>query len=427
MTIKHFFILLAASLSMNFIQAQSFVENMPGCRLHCRITDQQLHQVEVESVEITADTAIDFCFPEWVRYRGVRYAVVSAQGGLFKNNDKMKSLTTGTNMQYLGSHICFGCKNLQWISIGTGLKGIGCAAFSLCYQLDSLDYNAISCKLDQSSFDIWLGCYNLRKLHLGNQVEYIDENFLCHCSGLDCELHLPASIRHIGSNAFEDCSSIKGTLVLPPNLETVGTYTFAGFNSVDTLIIQSRMLKVPNSEHRVFYHSINPVDVIFDSQVVALPAFIFARFWGLRSIQIPNHIDIIPAQMCVYDTNLLYIKLPDSLRMIGPSSFYNSGLKSIEIPNKTFMIHNYAFAYCYNLTEAIIGEGTRFIGDYCFVEDTVLRSLKVLSPEPPRVFEHTFSEMDLECITLQVPLVAIEEYRRHPIWGRFPHIIVLPQ
>lgn len=404
------------------LHAQTFAVQESGCRFHCRVVDAQLRQAEVETVEILVDTLADIRFPEWVRNKGVRYALVSAKGGLLRNNSRVRSLTTGVNMRYVGSSICRGCKNLLWVSLGTGLKELGRGAFALCYELDSVSYNAIDCHVDQTNVDVWLGCYNLRRLHLGDSVRTIGPGFMSSCSALDCKLHLPQSLRVIGAGAFNDCSNLRGKLILPPRLDSISTSAFAGMNSIDTLVIQSRLLQIPSDEHLVFYHSINPVDVIVDSQVIALPTFIFNRFYGLRSLQLPNHLEVLPAQMCIYDSNLHQIRLPDSLRIISKSAFYNCGLQRLEIPALTVMIDNYAFAYNYSLAEMTIGENIRFIGDYAFVQDTALRSITMLSPEPPRIFEHTFSEMDLDLITLIVPRGSAQAYRRDPLWNRFTNI-----
>lgn len=422
MTTKHIASIFVFCLCIVALQAQNFVAQELGVKYRCRVIDAQLRQAEVESVEMLTDSLVDIRFPEWVRYKGVRYALVSARGGLFRNNTHVRSLTTGVNMRYVGSGICRGCKNLRWVSLGTGLKELGRGAFALCFGLDSVSYNAIDCHVDQANSDVWLGCYNLRRLHLGDSVRAIPERFMSSCSALDCELHLPQSLRVIGVRAFDDCSNLRGKLILPPRLDSISTSAFAGMNSIDTLVIQSRLLQIPSDEHLVFYHSINPVDVIVDSQVIALPTCIFNRFYGMRSLQLPNHLEVLPAQMCIYDSNLHQIRLPDSLRIISRSAFYECGLWSIEIPSLAVMIENYAFAYNNNLAEVTMGQSIKFIGDYAFVADSALRTITMLSPEPPRIFEHTFGELDLDLITILVPLGAVQAYRRAPLWNRFPNI-----
>lgn len=422
MTTKHIASIFVFCLCIVALQAQNFVAQEQGVKYRCRVIDAQLRQAEVESVEMLTDSLVDIRFPEWVRYKGVRYALVSARGGLFRNNTHVRSLTTGVNMRYVGSGICRGCKNLRWVSLGTGLKELGRGAFALCFGLDSVSYNAIDCHVDQANSDVWLGCYNLRRLHLGDSVRAIPERFMSSCSALDCELHLPQSLRVIGVRAFDDCSNLRGKLILPPRLDSISTSAFAGMNSIDTLVIQSRLLQIPSDEHLVFYHSINPVDVIVDSQVIALPTCIFNRFYGMRSLQLPNHLEVLPAQMCIYDSNLHQIRLPDSLRIIGRSAFYECGLQHIEVPAQTVMIENYAFAYNNNLAEVTMGQSIKFVGDYVFVADSALRTVTMLSPEPPRIFEHTFGELDLDLITIRVPLGAVQAYRRDPLWNRFANI-----
>ena len=408
--------LLAGSMAL---QAQEFAVQEAHCRLHCRVTDAVQREAEALRLEMTDSGMLDFVFPEWVTFRGVRYALVSARSGLMKNNLQLRSLATGRNLRSVGSQLCYGCDNLKQLTIGTGLQSFGPRSFALCSNLETVYFNAIDCytKKDQG---YWMGCHNLRTLHIGDSVQRLGDGIFAHCSSLDCELHLPEGLRHIGHAAFDDCSNIKGKLVLPMSLEAIGKMAFAGMNNVDTLVLRSRLLEIlPGGICQVFYHSINPVAVMVDSTVIELPALLFSNFKGMKSCQLPDDMEILDVNTFEVTLGLREIRLPSQLRYIGGACFYQSGLDQLVLPDKVEMVDNYAFAYCYNLKEATIGKNVRLLGDYCFVEDTALRRLTVLAEVPPRAFEHTFSEMDLDRITLVVPESSLEAYRKDPIWGRF--------
>lgn len=422
--VRRLLILCFLCLCACLLQAQTFVVAQPGYKLHVRVVDAQLRQAEAVSVEVASDTAIDLCFPEWVKHKGVRYALISARGGLLKNNHLIRSVKTGVNMQYLGSHCCYGCEQLRWASLGTGLKELGSGAFALCFQFDSLSYNAIDCHIDHRNLRAWEGCLNLSHLHLGDSVRKLCDGCFASLSAISHPICLPESLRSIGDRAFDDCSNISGTLVLPSRLEYLGKFAFAGLNSVDTLIIRSNLLLSDFSEGmQPFYHSIHPVTVIVDTSVFFLPELLFFRFYGMTKLQLPPALEIIPHTLCAYNSNLCECQLPENLRLLGPSCFYESGLRRITIPDRVVMVENYAFAYCAKMSEVVVGKSVKYMGDYCFVEDTSLRTIVMRSPEPPRIFEHTFSQMDLDCITVFVPKGAVEAYRRDPLWNRFNHII----
>jgi len=78
---------------------------------------------------------------------------------------------------------------------------------------------------------------------------------------------------------------------------------------------------------------------------------------------------------CFYNcTNLINIKLPNSLKVIDDYAFCNCGLKSIDIPYGCTLIGNFCFNNCLFLKEINLPKSIKFIGIYAF-SNTLIKNL----------------------------------------------------
>lgn len=64
-----------------------------------------------------------------------------------------------------------------------------------------------------------------------------------------------------------------------------------------------------------------------------------------------------------YCDNLREVSLPNSLKVIGQSAFYRSGLESIDIPYGVTRIEGFAFRYCRTLKNVTIPNSVTYIGE----------------------------------------------------------------
>lgn len=95
------------------------------------------------------------------------------------------------------------------------------------------------------------------------------------------------------------------------------------------------------------------------------------------------------------------IVLPDSIRDIGDQSFMNcSSLRSIVVPCCTRYIWPYAFRGC-----------------------TKLRRIEVRAVEPPDSYNDVFDEHTLRFATLVVPATSTDAYRNAFVWNMFRYSI----
>ena len=86
-------------------------------------------------------------------------------------------------------------------------------------------------------------------------------------------------------------------------------------------------------------------------------------------------------------------------------------------------IGNQAFGYCDELTSLTLPASICFIGDFVFIEDSNLKTIRVETDTPPFVEVYGFQEFDnIDNCTLYVPLGSTEIYRKEYCWNQFKNI-----
>jgi uncharacterized repeat protein (TIGR02543 family) len=126
-------------------------------------------------------------------------------------------------------------------------------------------------------------------------------------------------------SAFVECNSLVA-VALPKSLKTIGKWTFYECRNLHSVILPDGLTEIHND-----------------------------AFHGCR--------------------NLISVSLPEEIKILGQSSFQNSGLTSITIPGSVSEIGSSAFNVCYSLTSVVINEGVENIGSSAFWDCTSLRSV----------------------------------------------------
>ncbi len=207
--------------------------------------------------------------PETVVYNDITYTVNSIGNYSCTKKENLKTLTIGSNIEYIGDMAfgnCYGletvtingtpdiqrltfdgCKNLknvtlddniekisefmfgnctslETINLPSNLKSIGSSAFCGCEVLTSITIPDSVQTISDSAF---CGCTSMTYVKLpGNLTEIADDTFW-NCTSLELP-ELPASLKRIGSQAFENTPSMTGTLVIPENITYIGSDGFHG-------------------------------------------------------------------------------------------------------------------------------------------------------------------------------------------------------
>ena len=126
-----------------------------------------------------------------------------------------------------------------------------------------------------------------------------------------------------------------------------------------------------------------------------------------------------------------YLLCPkDSVAVVlEPSEEYKGAVKipsTITYQKKKYVvteIGNQAFGYCHELTSLTLPASICFIGDFVFLEDSMLKSIRVENDTPPYVESHGVREFDgIDSCTLSVPLGSVDDYKNAFGWEQFKNI-----
>ena len=115
-----------------------------------------------------------------------------------------------------------------------------------------------------------------------------------------------------------------------------------------------------------------------------------------------------------------YLLCPkDSVAVVlEPSEEYKGAVKipsTITYQKKKYVvteIGNQAFGYCHELTSLTLPASICLIGDFVFIEDFMLKSIRVENDTPPYVESHGVQEFDnIDGCILSVPLGSVDDYK----------------
>ena len=245
------------------------------------------------------------------------------------------------------------------------------------------------------SADAFKNCPKLTQIKLPDKCEVIGDNAFNGCRELSI-INIPSSVISIGNSAFEGCSGLTN-IAIGKAVTNIGSSAFNGCTALSRTdisdlgawcsIIFGNSLSNPLYFARHLYlNDDEVVDLKIPDTVSSISDYAFCHFKGLVNLTIPNSVKAIgpnsfyscPIQSLNIDcqnienwfsglTSLESLTLGENVSSIGESAFENcSGLKSVEIPNSVSSIGSYAFQRCSGLTNLTISNSITSIGEGTF-------------------------------------------------------------
>ena len=217
---------------------------------------------------------------------------VKLSDGMFQYCTSVKSMEFKAATNFFPQYCFAFCSNLTSIILpeSSVISELYAHCFHGCLNLQKFDFNKRLVTVDNSCFE---KCISLQDVNL-SQLNKIPENCFKLCGQGQINLHLSDNLRSISNGAFE-YSSIQ-EFICPKNLIFIGEGAFANCTK----------LHIFKFNHKIF--EIGP-----------------------RSF---------------YNVSIIELLIPDSLRIINPSSFSNSNniqFKFSESGHPTFFIENDCF------------------------------------------------------------------------------------
>ena len=214
----------------------------------------------------------------------------------FKGNNRIKSVTMGSNVQQINSGAFQDCDSLTSVTIGSSVWGIGDNAFYDCDRLSSV---IIPNSVVYLGTQVFYDCDSLKSVNIGNGLTSIDNSVFYSCDKLE-QVSIGTMLRSISDNAFSNCNNLK--------YNEYGNAKYLG-----------------NAE--------NPYMLLVN-----------AKSSGITSCTINANCNYINQSAFYNCDSLTTINIPHSVTTIGEKAFYScDGLRDVNIPNSVSIINSQAF------------------------------------------------------------------------------------
>ena len=309
-----------------------------------------------------------------------------ADGAFEQCNDRyyITSVLLPESLKYIGDNAFEGCSGLGYIIIPDGVTHIGAHAFQDCSDMRQAVLGKGLTYLPDFAF---FGCDLLTSVNLGG-IRTIGEGALASCGFV--ALDIPEGVEEVESYAFSGCYELS-MVRLPASLGNISSDAFSGCTALTSLSVAEGNPVYFSSGNCVIERETSTLEIgctgsviPSDGSVKALAGYSFYGS-GIKSIVIPDGIDISEPGVFRGCSSLTSVTLPEGAETISSQMFYNChDLTSVDIPDsvKTIgdtafggcdalttlpmgagveRIENEAFSYCDGLTEIVIPESVRYI------------------------------------------------------------------
>ena len=318
-----------------------------------------------------------------------------SQYGVFGYNDStVRSLTIPDSVTRIDDYSIEYCRSLTSLTLPDELTDIGSRSFYECKALQSIKgsayaVGAIAKECGSSSLHV--------EITSGTEIT----NYTFDQCGNIKSITLSDTVSSISSNAFQGCSRLEY------NEYDNGLYLGTASNpyyalikmkndSLQTLSLQEDVKIIASSaiaESMLFNEYGNAKYLGTESN----PYFaLIAANDDASRLTIHENTKIIRNNAFQYQNGLTSVTIPNGVRSIGDSAFYNSSLTSVTIPGSVTSIGSHAFSDCGSLTSVSIGSGVTNIGSQAFSDCDSLTSVRI-----PDSVKHLGTNVFSQCNSLR--------------------------
>lgn len=185
---------------------------------------------------------------------------------------------------------------------------------------------------------------------------------------------IPSFIKKISEKAFEQTKGLK-KIIIPEGVILNGDRIFIGCSSLEEAVLPSDLKELPEG---TFYNTgLKSITLPDGLEVIGKSALGSNR--SLKSITLPDSLKVIGSNALSGSYSLNSITLPDGLEIIGSNAFYHSGLTEIVIPDSVTTIDQSAFYNCVDLLSIALGKGLQNIEQDAFKDCVALFEVYNLS------------------------------------------------
>ena len=185
---------------------------------------------------------------------------------------------------------------------------------------------------------------------------------------------IPSFIKKISERAFEQTKGLK-KIIIPEGVILNGDSIFIGCSSLEEAVLPSDLKELPDFT----FDSTGLKSITLPDGLEVIGKAALGSNRSLKSITLPDSLKVIGSGALGFLENLKSITLPDGLEIIGSNAFYHSGLTEIVIPDSVTTIDQLAFDNCVDLLSITLGKGLQNIEQDAFKDCVALFEVYNLS------------------------------------------------
>ena len=140
---------------------------------------------------------------------GITYRIIKIGNEVFKDCDKLQSVTIPDTVKEIGDSTFENCKSLEKINIPDSVNKIGKRSFVNCKALNSITLQNDITEIGDGAF---CGCESLITAVIPNKVTKIAEGLFGNCKSL-VNITIPNGVTEIGDLAFAGCESLNSVII----------------------------------------------------------------------------------------------------------------------------------------------------------------------------------------------------------------------
>ena len=356
----------------------------------------------------------------------------------FRNCSSLQDVLLSEGLEYIGSSAFRNCDLLTTFSFPDSVVEMGSYILADCDQLFSTNYPINAATVGEgtfsndpcmTSFHIEEGITIIHGRFFDNNKYLVDLQFpstlqtigprsFYGCTGLT-SIDIPSSVVTIGSYAFYDCTGFT-SIVLPDSVTTVNSHAFQKCSALNSVVFSQQLVDIGADAFRecvslleanlpdtveglgegAFYDCTSlssfhyPVSLAhrnsqYDNGYL-YDGEIFKNCKNLRTIVVPEGVEVIPSGIFKNANYLRSIELPSTLKEIHKSAFENCiAIRTFTIPDGVEEIRACAFSGCTALTSIAIPDSLAALGERAFAGCILLNSFHY-----PLAMDHVVSLYD---------------------------------
>lgn len=159
------------------------------------------------------------------------------QSAFYGCNGLTGELTMPESVKIIGDYAFYDCCSLTSVTIPSSITAIGDEAFVGCIALDTLNYNAISCKDFNYGPSSPFYNLNISTINIGDNVQKVPANFAYQLEKLVC-INIPNSVTEIGDYAFYNCKGLTSLFLSGQDID-IAQLSFAECRNLKSIYCQS--------------------------------------------------------------------------------------------------------------------------------------------------------------------------------------------